>query len=149
MKFLGIDYGAKRIGLALSDERGTLAFPKEIIKNDRNSIGKVIDIMKKEGISEVVIGESKDLAGNKNTIMPEAERFGTNISAKNDVKVHWEKEFWSSIEARKFKPKAGGFRSTMVGGKVPKPDTKHIDDSAAAIILQRFLDKRNTQSGKK
>ena len=46
-KFLGIDYGMKRIGLALSDENGTLAFPKEILPNDLNLFKKIGDILKK------------------------------------------------------------------------------------------------------
>ena len=46
MKFLGIDYGTKRIGLALSDEDGKLAFPKETLKNDGDALNIVVDLIK-------------------------------------------------------------------------------------------------------
>ena len=55
MKILGIDYGTKRTGLALSDETGKVAFPYAVISNSLDEIIKVIEL---EGVSEVVIGES-------------------------------------------------------------------------------------------
>ena len=48
MKFLGIDYGTKRIGVAISDEKKVLAFPKEIVLNDSSSLKKLEEIIKTE-----------------------------------------------------------------------------------------------------
>ena len=53
MKFLGIDYGTKRIGLAISDENGILAFPKEILTNDTNTFKKIEEIIAEERKPEV------------------------------------------------------------------------------------------------
>ena len=49
-KFLGIDYGTKRIGVAISDEEGILAFPREIVPNDLDSFKKLSEIIKIENI---------------------------------------------------------------------------------------------------
>ena len=56
MRFLGIDYGTKRIGVAVSDENGMLAFPKEIIQNDKNTFDKLSEIIKKEKTVSVTVG---------------------------------------------------------------------------------------------
>ena len=53
MKFLGIDYGTKRIGLAVSDENGTLAFPKEIVLNDADTLKRLGEIIEQEKILEI------------------------------------------------------------------------------------------------
>ena len=54
MKFLGIDYGTKRIGVAISDEEGILAFPKEIVLNDSSSFKRIGEIIKAENILHTV-----------------------------------------------------------------------------------------------
>ena len=54
MKYLGIDYGTKRIGIAISDEGGTLAFPREIIASDRGAIGYIKKLFVDEGAHAVV-----------------------------------------------------------------------------------------------
>ena len=58
MRFLGIDYGTKRIGLAISDDNGQIAFPKEIVLNDSNTFKKIGEIIKKEKIDEIPDEES-------------------------------------------------------------------------------------------
>ena len=50
-RFMGIDYGTKRIGVAVSDENHTLAFPKEIVLNDPDNFKKLGAIIEKENIS--------------------------------------------------------------------------------------------------
>jgi putative Holliday junction resolvase len=57
MKYLGIDFGTKRIGLAISDENATFAFPKETLKNDANLLSNLKNILINENIGFIVIGE--------------------------------------------------------------------------------------------
>lgn len=124
-RFLGIDYGAKRIGLAVSDERRVLAFPKIILDNNENALAKLKEIIKTENISELVIGESVDFAGKPNAVAAEIDAFVLKLK-KFELPVHSQKEFLTSVEARR-----------LQGSK------DKVDASAAALILQRYLDKVN------
>ncbi len=125
MKFLGIDYGTKRIGLAVSDENGRLAFPKEVVKNNGELFRKIERIIYTEKVSEVVVGESLDFAGLPNLLMKEIDFFVASLEKKFKIAVHLEKEFLTSVEARRY------------------GQGDQVDASAAALILQRYLDKKN------
>jgi len=140
MKFLGIDYGSKRIGLALSDDGGTLAFPKEIIPNDKKALDKVKEIILSEKAEEVVIGESLNFEGEPNAIMEEAKAFIKELLHELQIPVYLEKEFLTSVEARK---SVNGKSEWNVARKVKEGISEKADASAAALILQRFLDRRN------
>lgn len=131
MKLLGIDYGTKRIGLAVSDEGATLAFPKIIIANDAETFEKVDKVLKEENISEIVIGESEDFSGRENELMVFIRDFVARAGAEFGLPVHLEKEFLTSVEARKSQPEA-----------------ERVDASAAALILQRYLDRINKAKNK-
>lgn len=125
MRFLGIDYGSKKIGLAISDEGGTFAFPFLIFKNfsKEDSVEKIVGIIKEKKIEKIVIGESLNLKGEENKILKDAKHFAEILKNKCGKEIYFEKEWLSTIEARRFE------------------DRHDADDSAAAIILQRFLDK--------
>jgi putative Holliday junction resolvase len=126
MRYLGIDYGAKRLGLALSDEAGGFAFPRETIPNDASSIDRIADIVHKEHVGTIVIGDTRALNGAENAVTAEADSFATTLEAHARVPVERIWEAWSSVEAARFAPSG-----------------THDDSSAAAIILQRFLDVRH------
>ncbi len=143
MKFLGIDYGTKRIGLAVSDEDGVLAFPKSILANDSSVFSSIGKIFKDENISEAVIGESVDFSGELNPVAIKAEAFSKEFAQKFNVVVHKEKEFLTSIEARKGIVTKESLNANNSHSKMSKEDGGRADASAAALILQRFLDKHN------
>ncbi len=125
MRYLGVDYGSKKIGLAISDEGGIFAFPFLILKNTskENTVEKIFEIIEEKNIESIVIGESLNLKGEENKILKEAKSFSEKLKEKTNLEVYFEKEWLSTIEARRFQ------------------DRHDADDSAAAIILQRFLDK--------
>ena len=122
-KYLGIDFGSKRVGLATSDDLGKMAFPYSVILNDENILEKIEEIIKTENITDVVVGESKNFAGEPNKIMVEIEKFKETLEEKTKIKVYFEPEFMTSQQAERGLGKNG----------------MH-DASAAAIILQSFLD---------
>lgn len=126
-KYLGLDYGSKKIGLAISDEDGKFAFPFSIIpnKDKEKSVLEIIKILEEKEIKHLVIGESVNLKGEANKILKEAKDFIQKLQEKIAIEIFFEKEWLSTIEARRFS------------------DRRDADDSAAAIILQRFLDKKN------
>ncbi|MDQ5957465.1 MAG: putative pre6S rRNA nuclease [Patescibacteria group bacterium] len=126
MKYLGIDYGSKKVGFAQSDESGSFAFPLMIAANDDSLTTDTLEIIRAMDISFVVIGESLDQNGKPNKIAKEAKKFGDIVKEKSGKDVLYEKEWFTTSEARK------------------QPGARNeVDDAAAALILQRYLDKIN------
>jgi len=141
MRYLGIDYGAKRVGLSLSDEEGKMAFPYKIIKNDLELVDNVHNICGQEEVSAIVLGESHDLSGLPNKIMGSIEEFKRNLETELDLPIFFEKEFMTTIEAR-----GRGGKEENNAKKVEKIKQVAADASAAALILQRYLDKKNNSN---
>ncbi len=128
MKYLGIDFGSKKVGFANSDEEGKMAYPLMIAPNDKQLLKDTLELIREMKISTVVIGESVDAHGKLNPIAKEARAFGMEIERSVDVVVSFEKEWYSTVEARKQPGNSG---------------SHEVDDQAAAIVLQRYLDKKN------
>jgi putative Holliday junction resolvase len=124
-RFLGIDYGTKRIGLAISDEGATLAFPKEVLLNDKNTFSRLAEVVKSENIIEIVVGESTNFAGGVNPVGSEIEAFISELTKYFPLPIRKQKEFLTSVEARRYKD---------------KDRQSGVDAGAAALILQRYLD---------
>lgn len=138
MRILGVDYGSKRVGLAISDDGKTLAFPNGILPNDLNLYKKIQDVLEGQNIEEVVVGESLDLKGQPNIIAKEIENFINELQNRFKIPVFKQKEFLTSVEARgKGGKEKNNARKTKTG------PSRKVDDSAAALILQRYLDKKN------
>ncbi len=123
MKYLGIDYGNRRIGLALSDDTLSLAFPHKTLQNSKTVLQEVLDIIQKEGVTHVVIGESKNNDMKDNPIMERITNFRKQLEEKG-VAVSLHPELYSSAQV-----------ISIMG-----MENKAIDASAAAIILQNYLE---------
>ncbi|OGG40399.1 hypothetical protein A3A21_03210 [Candidatus Jorgensenbacteria bacterium RIFCSPLOWO2_01_FULL_45_25b] len=129
MKFLGIDYGKKRVGIAVSNDDGTMAFPRVVLQNNTYLIGQILGLAKGVGSSEIVLGLSLDNKGAPNIIMKEIEKFKRALKHAG-LAVHYEEEFYTSAEAARIQGKEAG-----------------NDASAAALILQSFLDRQKNKTG--
>ena len=144
MRYMGIDYGTKRIGVAVSDELGTLAFPKAILLNDKDTLRLVGEIIQAEKISEIVIGESVDFSGKLNSLSARIEVFILELIEKFGLPIHKQKEFLTSVEARRYgSPQK--LSPSQAHSKVKQIKSGRVDASAAALILQRYLDRRSRQ----
>ncbi|OHA80070.1 MAG: hypothetical protein A2747_00395 [Candidatus Yonathbacteria bacterium RIFCSPHIGHO2_01_FULL_44_41] len=128
MRYLGIDYGTKRIGIAISDEGGTLAFPYAILENSKGSIAEIKTVCAHESVEMIIIGESVDYKGQPNIVKKEIDKFIVALRKVIGVPIMEEREFLSTQQARFYQMKK-----------------KHVDDSAAAIILQSYLDRKNNR----
>lgn len=134
MKYLGVDFGTKRVGVALSDESGTLARPVAVLKNDSSLFDEIDALIAKENIECIVVGNS---IGNE--VQRDIEEFVGQISLTSMLPVEIMNEAFSSFEAH---PKIGKEGKAARATKAPtKP--ADLDARAAAIILQRFLDKNS------
>lgn len=140
MRYLGIDYGSKRVGLALSDEEGKMAFPYKIILNNLELVDTIHNICGTEEVSAIILGESQDFSGKPNKIMESIEEFKKNIETGLNLPVYFQKEFMTTIESR---GRAG--KEVNNAKKVIKEKQATTDASAAALILQRYLDKKNNK----
>lgn len=138
MRYLCIDFGNKRVGIAMSDDSGLIAFPYKILSNNLELVDTIHNICGEESISAIVLGESNDLYGKPNKIMGNIEALKINLEMDLGLPVYYQKEFMTTIEARGKNGKETNSAKKIVKGK-------HIraDASAAALILQRYLDKKN------
>jgi putative Holliday junction resolvase len=125
MKYLGIDYGTKKIGIAISNDDGTLAFPRSIISNTKDAIPTIAEIVAQEKIEHIVMGESRNFKGEENKIYQASKTFSEVLKEATGITTCWEPEFMTSAQAR----------STQGNHDM-------IDASAAALILQTFLDRK-------
>jgi putative Holliday junction resolvase len=128
MRILGIDYGSKRVGTALSDPGRQFAMPLTVINNTKTLLEDVLKLAKENEIKEIVIGESKNYNGQANNILGESLNFKIDLE-KAGFTVFMEPEFMTSTNAERFQGK-----------------TDLLDASAAALILQSFLDKERAKS---
>jgi putative Holliday junction resolvase len=124
MRYLGIDYGGKRIGLAVSSEN--IAFPHSVVDNNANTVGIIRQIVEKEKIGGVVVGDTRTISGKENPITRSADAFVEQLKGEITIPVERVFEAMSSIEASRYAEKGD----------------EHNDAAAAAVILQRYLDMR-------
>jgi putative transcription antitermination factor YqgF len=138
MQYLGIDYGSKRVGLALSDEAGTMGLPHSIVLNTPRLTDEICSLVGKEHVGAIVMGESRTLAGGENPIAKDARAFGDLVFERTGVPVYYESEVLTSEAARQAPHKLEKSRSPK--SRVP------VDDSATrsflpAIFHVRIMDK--------
>ena len=124
MRYLGIDFGSKRVGIALSDEAGQFALPLCVLKNAPILLDEVRTLIADNKVETVIMGESKSYKGEMNEIMKKITPFKERLEKEIGVKVIFEPEFMTSVAAERFQGK-----------------NEFHDASAAALILQSFLDR--------
>lgn len=141
MRYLGVDYGSSKIGLALSDEAGMMGFPHSIVSNTPRLMDELCALIAKENVGAVVIGESRTLAGGDNPIAEHARTLGQQLVDRAGVPVFYESEVFTSAEARRAPASAEG--ESASGGKERKSRAAkqrvNVDASAAALILTSYL----------
>ena len=123
MRILGIDYGTKRIGLAVSDESQTLARELAIL-SPHDFWKKVNDLIGSESIERIVIGLPLNMTGEQTEKTREVESFSERLQQEVSVPTEFMDERLSSVMAE-----------NLPGG------SKNVDSLAAQIILQNYLDK--------
>ena len=136
-KYMGIDYGARRVGLALSDDGGVFAFPSGVLPNDETLMQTLQERIAAEGVTTVVIGEADNPAGGTNTVQRRVMIFARALEAVVDATVVLASESYSSAEAR---------RATEEQAQTRKTRTVPVDAAAASIILQGYLDKQHNKT---
>lgn len=137
MRYLGIDYGSSKVGLALSDENGTMGFPHAVVTNTPRLVEELCALIVREGVGAIVLGESLNLSGEENPIAREARAFGDSIARISQKPVFYESEVFTSAEARRAPAKEMKTRARAKGAP-----SGNVDASAAALILTGYLSRQ-------
>jgi putative Holliday junction resolvase len=136
-RLLGVDFGEKRVGLALSDEGARLAFPHTTLSNSRDLVGDIASLIKEYEVGRVVIGDSKDFNMRENKIMEKARDFADDLKKEieDNIDIVFHAEFMTSMQAEKTH-----FQLSERHKDRGVQKGKNIDAQAAAIILQSYID---------
>jgi putative Holliday junction resolvase len=139
-RVLGVDVGTVRVGLALSDATGTLASPLETLRRAKNraDLDRLAALVVEHEVAEVVVGEPVHLSGASGASAQDASDYAQELADRiPDVPVILIDERLSTVTA------ASHLRD---GGLDSRKQRSVIDQAAAVVILQQFLDSRRPRS---
>ncbi len=135
MRILAVDPGEKRIGIAISDPNGTIASPLTVLQHVSRPLdaAAIAELAQEHQASAIVIGKSMDENGDATPQSRRADRLANAIHQQCDTPIIFWDESFSTHEARQARIALGFTRSHRKG---------HMDDLAATVILQSYLDTR-------
>jgi putative holliday junction resolvase len=138
-RVLGVDVGTVRVGLAMSDPTGTLASPLETLRRakDQSDLDRLASLVAEHEVTEVVVGEPVHLSGASGASAADADAYAAELAARiGDVPVFRIDERLSTVTA------ASALRAS---GRDSRAQRDVIDQAAAVVILQQYLDSRRTR----
>jgi putative holliday junction resolvase len=141
-RILGLDYGEKRIGLAVSDPTGTIASPLTTLTRragKRPPWAELERLVQEYEVNELVVGLPLDLAGEERDWSREVREFGDRLAGRTGLPLHWIDERLTSVQAERA-VRGSGLRRGQ------REEKERVDAAAAAIILQQFLERRRNAS---
>ena len=142
-KYLSIDYGLKRVGIAISDEDKKYSFSRDYILNDKNLIAKLIQIIKSESVSKIILGYQLNFKSEKTEMTEEVEKF-RNLIEKNLKLNSLETEIVFYDERLTSGIAQHNLYASGVSRK-KRHEKGLIDSMSAQIILQDYIDKENNK----
>lgn len=128
-RILGVDYGSKRVGLAISDGLGITASPLEVVART-DVVDFVTNLSKETELSKIVLGLPTSLGGAEGTAAEAARRLGAELGEATGLPVHFHDERFSSRMAES---------SLLESGMKRRQRRGKVDKVAAALILQDYL----------
>jgi putative pre-16S rRNA nuclease len=142
---LAIDYGKKRLGLALSDENGITSRPFAIWTrtNRRRDLARLRDLVRQQAVRRIVVGLPLHLDGSASEMSEEAKSFAARVAKALGVPVEMADERLSSWEAKHTAEKRKSVRrsSRAAARRTQSTPSGTVDDLAAAVILRDYLDR--------
>lgn len=138
IRILAVDPGSKNLGIALSDPTGTIAGPLKVLKHVSRpaNAAVIIELAEQHEAEVIVIGQSLDQDSQPTFEGRRAARLAAEIQSQTDLEVLLWDESLSTVAARDAQILLGTSRRKRKG---------HLDDLAATVILQSFLDARADQ----
>lgn len=139
-RVLGIDYGSRRIGLAISDPSGTISQPLPALTRragKRPPIHAIVQIAAEQEVGEIVIGLPLSLAGDETNWTREVREFGAKLAERARLPVAYVDERMTSVRAEKTVRSLGLKR-------MAREQKERVDTTAALLILQAYLDAKGS-----
>lgn len=130
MRYLAIDYGDKRTGLAVCDSAETLATPLAVIEGQKELLNKIADMVRDEDVDAIVLGLPLSMDGTESPQTKRTLDFGQRLKKHVKIPVHLQDERLSSFSAE---------QQLAPGKFTPGKRKKRLDAVAAAAILEAFL----------
>ncbi len=139
---LAIDYGKRRSGLAVTDTLGLIANPLVTVET-RSLLSYVRDYVEREEVERVVVGLPHQTNGRESETLPEARRFVERMRGElpEGVEVCWWDERYTSVLAHRAMVESGI-------GRMRRRDKALVDEIAACIILQGYMESRRLGGGR-
>jgi len=137
VRALGIDYGERRIGVAISDPTGTIAGPLPTLKKRRGHrppYGELEKIAEENGVEAIVLGLPLSLSGEESEWTAEVRRVGEKLGERLGVPVHYVDERMTSVRAERV------VRRRLGLSRGERERKERVDAAAAVLILQSWLD---------
>ena len=131
MKFMGIDYGVKRTGLAVTDVGGRMAFPRKTLHMTTKAqfFAELLTCLTAEAPNALVVGLPLSMDGSESLTTRQVRHFVERLKRRTDVPIYWMNEQLSSFEAEQDLREAGAGRKLR----------EAVDQQAACRILESFL----------
>ena len=139
-RVLGVDVCTVRVGVALSDPTGTLASPLETLQRakDGADLDRLAQLVVEHEVTEIVVGEPRHLSGASGASAQDADAYARDLAGRvPDVPVNMIDERLSTVTATS---------SLRASGRSSREQRSVIDQAAAVVILQQFLDSRRGRS---
>ena len=130
---LGIDYGDRRIGIALSDPLKIISKPLRTLKNNNNFLAELQNIIKEKNVNAIVVGYPIGMKGQVTKQTKKVDSFIELLAENINIKISKVDERLSSVSAS---------NALIQQGIKTGHNKELIDDTSAAIILQEFLDRK-------
>jgi len=141
-RYLGLDIGSRRIGVAVSDELGLTAQPVLTLErrsNRREDLRSLARLCRRFGVEGIVVGNPLRLSGEANPQTARTQAFAAELGELTALPIHLWDERLTSDEAHRILYQAGHSRQKHL---------KVVDQVAATLILQSFLDERQVTGGR-
>jgi putative Holliday junction resolvase len=138
MRVAAIDLGSVRVGIAVSDELGSMAHPRAPLRggNWPALLEALDELAKAEGIGRFLVGLPRNLDGSEGRAAREARRFATSLSKRTGIAVSLCDEWLTTRQAHE---------RLREGGSTQRETRSRVDGAAAAILLQTWLDGRTAK----
>ena len=133
-RILAIDFGERRIGIAVSDPLRITAqpLPTLMVTNQKNILATLKTLISEKNIKEIVVGMPYNLKGDKGVTAQKVEEFIQQLIESFQLPVHsWDERFTSVVAQRTLRE----------FGKSPSRNRSKVDQVSALLILQAFLDR--------
>jgi len=137
MRYLAIDYGTKRTGLAICDRAETIASPLTVIQGKKELLKKIAEVVEAENVEAVVLGLPLNMTGSESSQTKLVLKFAGQLKDHLHIPVHLQDERLSSFSAEEKLASANFTRGKM---------RKRLDAVAAAEILEAFLEQKTPRN---